>query len=154
MIGLRTLSSDHSHALPRPLLWNDFYQHLQLLVSKSSALRCSKETTLELFAQLISAACKHQWQSKTSLQNQFHAVVSPGCFVPSSVQCHDASYSSMWLPIDLFLEDAMEGIVVSPTCAIDSLTGMLSEWCIRMWYDYSHVKGENSCTYCRHGEVT
>ncbi|XP_057535996.1 mediator of RNA polymerase II transcription subunit 33A-like isoform X2 [Amaranthus tricolor] len=108
-----------------PLLWNDFYQHLQLLVSKSSALRCSKETTLELFAQLISAACKHQWQSKTSLQNQFHAVVSPGCFVPSSVQCHDASYSSMWLPIDLFLEDAMEGIVVSPTCAIDSLTGMV-----------------------------
>lgn len=65
------------------------------------------------------------WQSKKSLQHQFHAVMAPGYFVPSSFQCHGASNSSLWLPVDLFLEDAMEGIVATPTCAIETLTGMV-----------------------------
>lgn len=78
---------------------------------------------------MVSDACKHQWQSKTSLQHQFHDVMDVGCYVPSVVQCHGASHSSLWLPIDLFLEDAMEGVVVSPNSAIDSLTSMISVWC-------------------------
>ncbi|XP_019106358.1 mediator of RNA polymerase II transcription subunit 33A isoform X2 [Beta vulgaris subsp. vulgaris] len=109
-----------------PSHWRGFYQHLQLLASRSLALRNSKLTTQEIFAQVASDTCKHlHWQSKTNLQHQFHAVMAPGCFVPSAVQCHGASCSSLWLPIDLFLEDAMEGILVTPTCAIDTLTGML-----------------------------
>uniref|UniRef100_A0A803MX65 Mediator of RNA polymerase II transcription subunit 33A n=1 Tax=Chenopodium quinoa TaxID=63459 RepID=A0A803MX65_CHEQI len=109
-----------------PSHWSDFYQHLQLLASKSLALRSSKLTTPEIFAQMASDTSKHlHWQSKTSLQHQFHAVMAPGCFLPSSIQCHGASSSSLWLPIDLFLEDAMEGIVVTPTCAIDTLTSMV-----------------------------
>lgn len=120
---------DHSHALPRPSHWRGFYQHLQLLASRSLALRNSKLTTQEIFAQVASDTCKHlHWQSKTNLQHQFHAVMAPGCFVPSAVQCHGASCSSLWLPIDLFLEDAMEGILVTPTCAIDTLTGMHFMW--------------------------
>ncbi|XP_057549504.1 mediator of RNA polymerase II transcription subunit 33A-like isoform X2 [Amaranthus tricolor] len=121
-----------------PLIWKDFYQHLQLLASESSALRCSNRTTPEVFSQMVSDACKHQWQSKTSLQHLFHDVMDAGCYVPSAVQCHGVSHSSLWLPIDLFLEDAMEGVVVSPNSAIDSLTGMvksLQALYNTTWYD-------------------
>lgn len=133
--GQPTLSSDHYHALTRPSHWRDFYQHLQLLASKSLALRSSKITTPEIFAQMASDTRKHlHWQCKTNLQHQFHAVMAPGCFLPSSVQCHGASNSSLWLPIDLFLEDAMEGIIVTPTCVIDTLTGMFSTWYFMLLY--------------------
>lgn len=133
IIGLPHITSDHSHALLRPSHWKDFYQHLQLLASKSVALRSSKHSNPETFAQMVSDACKQlQWQSKTSLHHQFHAVMAPGCLVPSAVQSQGASCSSLWVPIDLFLEDAMEAIVLTPTCAIDTLTGIYSTWCFML----------------------
>lgn len=41
----------------------------------------------------------------------------------SACQSHGASSSAFWLPIDLFLEDAMDGSEVAGTSAIETLTG-------------------------------
>lgn len=41
----------------------------------------------------------------------------------SAGQCHGASQSALWLPIDLFLEDAMDGSQVGATSAVETLTG-------------------------------
>ncbi|XP_074274774.1 mediator of RNA polymerase II transcription subunit 33A-like [Silene latifolia] len=109
-----------------PSNWRTFVQRLQLLASKSAALRNSKNTTPEVFVRMASDTCELlSSENKTSLQKQFHAVMAPGSFVSLAAQCHGASCSSLWIPIDLFLEDAMEGIIVTPTCAIDTLTGMV-----------------------------
>ncbi|KAL9227872.1 hypothetical protein vseg_003513 [Gypsophila vaccaria] len=109
-----------------PSIWKSFVQRLQLLASKSTALRNSKNTTPEVFVRVASDAFELlPWESKTSMSQQFNAVMTPGSFVSSASHCPGASCSSLWIPLDLFLEDAMEGITVTPTCAIDTLTGLL-----------------------------
>lgn len=106
-----------------PSHWRNFVERLQLLASKSSVLKNSKHTSAEIFALIVSDTCKLPlWSLKTNLQQQFHAGMATGSFVPSAIQSHGTSCSSLWLPIDLFLEDAMEGLIVAPTCAIDTLT--------------------------------
>jgi len=121
------------HSL-RPSHWRDFFERLQLLTVKSSVLRNLKHTSPEIFAQMVSDTCNLPLVgTKTNLQRQFHAVMAPGSFVPSASQCHGASSCSLWLPIDLFLEDAMDGLVVPSTCAIDMLTGRFCLRCINQF---------------------
>lgn len=103
-----------------PLHWRNFVERLQLLAVKSSVLRNSKHASPEIFSRMVSDACNFPLVgAKTNLQQHFHAVMAPGSFVLSA---SGASCSSLWLPIDLFLEDAMDGLVVPSTCAIDTLT--------------------------------
>lgn len=63
---------------------------------------------------------------KTSSHKRFHAVAASGLPVSSADQCHGASPSALWLPIDLFLEDIMDGSQVAVTSAAETLTGMRS----------------------------
>lgn len=41
----------------------------------------------------------------------------------SACQSHGATSSAFWLPIDLFLEDAMDGSEVAAISAIETLAG-------------------------------
>lgn len=63
---------------------------------------------------------------KTSSHKRFHAVVASGSLVSSADQCHGASPSVLWLPIDLFLEDIMDGSQVAVTSAAETLSGIHS----------------------------
>ena len=47
-----------------------------------------------------------------------------GSIISSSVQCHGATHSALWLSIDIFLEDTMDGSQVVATSATETVIGM------------------------------
>ncbi|KAF2287842.1 hypothetical protein GH714_002935 [Hevea brasiliensis] len=108
-----------------PTHWVRFIQRLRLLGANSSALRNSKTLTSEDLLQLTSE--NHlvlTQESKTSSLQKFHAVMGLGSLVSSAGLCHGASRSAFWLPLDLALEDAMDGYQVNATSAIEIITGL------------------------------
>ncbi|KAJ9543363.1 hypothetical protein OSB04_023070 [Centaurea solstitialis] len=109
-----------------PVHWGSFIQHLRLLVANSMALRNSKDITPEALLQLTSdSRLPLSRECQTISLQQFHAVMACGSLISSSGQSHGASRSAIWLPIDLFLEDTMDGYVVATTSAAETLTGLL-----------------------------
>ncbi|XP_022727549.1 mediator of RNA polymerase II transcription subunit 33B-like isoform X2 [Durio zibethinus] len=110
----------------KPSHWGVFIQQLRVLAAKSVALRNSKHITPEALLQLTSDTRKVlSRECKTISQQEFHAVIGNGSLTSSSCQCHGTSPSAHWLPIDLFLEDAMDGSQVAATGAIERLTGLV-----------------------------
>ncbi|XP_011033680.1 PREDICTED: mediator of RNA polymerase II transcription subunit 33B isoform X2 [Populus euphratica] len=109
-----------------PSHWGGFIERLQLLVVHSTALRNSKHTTPDAFLQLTSDT--HRVLSrevKTISHHEFHAVMFSGSLKSSVGQCHGASHSAVWLPIDLFLEDTMDGSQVTTTSAVENLISLV-----------------------------
>lgn len=106
--------------------WVGFIQSLRLLGANSAALKNSKALTsndlLELTSDnrvVLSRECK------TSSLQKFHAVMAFGSLPSSAGLCHGASRSDLWLPLDLVLEDAMDGYLVNTTSAIEIITGLI-----------------------------
>lgn len=94
---------------------------------KSTALRNSKHITPEALLQLTSDTRKVlSRESKTVSEQQFHAVIASGSSISSVGQCNWTSQSALWLPIDLFLEDVMDGSQVAANSAVEILTGKKS----------------------------
>jgi len=121
---------NHSHTLAycffSPTHWIRFFQRLQLLGTNSSALRNSKILTAEDLLQLTTGSGSNivlSRESKTSSLQKFHSVMAFGSLVSSSGLCQGASHSALWLPLDLALEDAMDGYQVNATSAIEIITG-------------------------------
>ncbi|XP_010255864.1 PREDICTED: mediator of RNA polymerase II transcription subunit 33A isoform X2 [Nelumbo nucifera] len=108
-----------------PLHWGSFIQRLQLLGTNSMALKSSKISP-EALVQFSSDTCKIlSRECKTSTQQEFHAVMASRSMTSSAGKCFGASQSSLWLPLDLFLEDSMDGSQVAVTSAIETLTGLV-----------------------------
>lgn len=108
----------------RPSHWGCFIQRLQLHAANSSVLRSLKHITPDVFMQLTSDTRRLLTREcKTISQHDFHAVLASGNTLAPARQSHGASSSSIWLPIDLFLEDAMDGSQVAATSAVDTLIG-------------------------------
>ncbi|XWS31614.1 hypothetical protein CRYUN_Cryun23aG0091400 [Craigia yunnanensis] len=109
-----------------PTHWGAFIQQLRVLAANSLALRNSKHVTPEALLQLTSDTRKVlSRECKTISQQEFHAVIGSGSLTSSSGQCHGTNPSAHWLPIDLFLENAMDGSQVAATGAVESLTGLV-----------------------------
>lgn len=108
----------------RPTHWVHFIQRLRLLETNSSALRNSNALTPEALHQLTSDAptVMSQEYKTTSLQ-KFHAVMAFGSLSSSAGPCQGASHSALWLPLDLLLEDVMDGCLVNATSAIEIISG-------------------------------
>lgn len=108
----------------RPSHWGGFIQQLQVLGAHSSVLRTLQHITPESLQQLTSDTRRLLTrEGKTISRQGFHAVLSFGSLMSSACQSHGASSSGFWLPIDLFLEDAMDGSEVRELSAIETLTG-------------------------------
>ncbi|XP_047979918.1 mediator of RNA polymerase II transcription subunit 33A-like [Salvia hispanica] len=108
-----------------PAHWECFIDHLRLLAAKSGSLRNSKNISPEALLQLTSAARQVlSRECKTNSQKQLHAVtaISP---MSSASQCHATVRSALWLPIDLYLEDTMDGLQVRATSAVETLAGLV-----------------------------
>ncbi|XP_027097216.1 mediator of RNA polymerase II transcription subunit 33A-like [Coffea eugenioides] len=106
--------------------WESFIQHLHLLTGKSTALRNSKNISPEALLELTSSTRRVlSRECKTSSQQMFHAVMVSGSLISSAGQCHGTSLSALWLPIDMFLEDTMDGSQVTATSAVETLTGLV-----------------------------
>ncbi|KAA8527547.1 hypothetical protein F0562_034738 [Nyssa sinensis] len=109
-----------------PTHWGSFVHRIQLLVANSSALRNSEVTTPEVLLQLISDTRKVlSGECITSSLQEFHAVIASGSLASSARLCRGASHSAFWLPLDLVLEDAMDGSQVNATSAIEIITGLI-----------------------------
>ncbi|CAH9132697.1 unnamed protein product [Cuscuta epithymum] len=103
-----------------PSYWEPFIQHLRLLASNSTALRNSKSVSPEALLQLTSNT--DVFLSRDGKRSTLHRmnVVVGHWLVSSSTQ----SPSAYWLPIDLFLEDSLEG-QVSATSTAETLTALV-----------------------------
>ncbi|XP_052189469.1 mediator of RNA polymerase II transcription subunit 33A isoform X2 [Diospyros lotus] len=106
--------------------WVDFVQRMQLLIENSSALKNSKIITADALLQLTSDTRKIlSRECKASFAQDFHEIMASGSLVSSSGLCHGVSRSALWLPLDLALEDAMDGSQVNATSAVEIITGLL-----------------------------
>ena len=54
---------------------------------------------------------------------KFHEVMASGSLASSAGLCHGASRSALWLPLDLVLEDFLDGSQVNATSAVEIITG-------------------------------
>ncbi|CAK9173677.1 unnamed protein product [Ilex paraguariensis] len=112
--------------LNMPTHWQDFVQQIRLLGENSSILRNSTVMTPDALLQLTSGTHKiFSLECKTSSSQMFHAIMSSGSLASFAGLCHGASHSALWLPLDLVLEDTMDGYQVSATSAVESITGLM-----------------------------
>lgn len=103
----------------RPTHWGSFSQRLHLLSAKSSTLQNSsilREKLQQLLFDGFGRSCK------SGKHAEFCAVIAPGGMAYPSGHCHGATRSSLWIPIDLYLEDCIDGSVAA-TNAIEILSG-------------------------------
>lgn len=106
------------NVLLRPTHWRSFIQDIEVLVVNSSSLRNSKVITPEILLQLISDDRKVvSEENKSSYLQEIHTVMSS-----SAGLSHKISGSSLWIPLDLVLEDAMDGSQVDTTSSIEIVT--------------------------------
>ncbi|XP_044500823.1 mediator of RNA polymerase II transcription subunit 33A-like isoform X2 [Mangifera indica] len=109
-----------------PTYWVGFTQRIRLLGENSSALRNSKILTPEGLLQLVSdTRIVLSRECKTSSPKNFHAVITFRSLACSTGLRHGTSRSTLWLPLDLFLENVMDGYQVNSTSAIEIITGMI-----------------------------
>ncbi|KAK7285393.1 hypothetical protein RJT34_20163 [Clitoria ternatea] len=106
--------------------WEPFIHQMQRLASNSSVLRNLKHITAEtllLLAENIQGAVSRECKTMSKLETN---LVMPACSQISSVaQSYGDSWSSLWLPIDLILEDALDGGQVAAFSAIEIITGLV-----------------------------
>lgn len=128
------ISPNKQTLLSRPSHWAGFIHHLRLLGANSSVIRSSKHVTPEVLLQLTSdTRIVLSRECKTISQLDFHAVLTSGSLASSPCQSHGVTNSSLWLPIDLFLEDAMDGSLVAPTSAVEPLIGAIQIFYCNIW---------------------
>ncbi|KAF8053707.1 hypothetical protein N665_1381s0006 [Sinapis alba] len=105
----------------RPTKWHEFVRKVELLAESSSALRSSKVLNSGDLLQLVSNKRFGYSRYSKVVPN---AIVDFGSLASFSGLCHGPSLSSLWLPLDLVFEDAMDGYQVNPTSAIEIITGL------------------------------
>ena len=91
--------------------------------ANSLALRKSRTVSPEAILQFASDTdVVLSGERKVSSQQKFQ--VGAFEYLSSSASlCHSASHSALWIPLDLVLEDAMDGYQVSTTSAIEIISG-------------------------------
>ncbi|CAH9136659.1 unnamed protein product [Cuscuta epithymum] len=109
-----------------PTQWGDFIKHMELLIVNSLALRNSKYLTPDALLQLTSGAHNlmsrdlrtNSWRKSRGSTDSNSLATCAGLFIGTSC-------SSCWLPLDLVLEDAIDGFQVSATSAIEIITSLV-----------------------------
>ncbi|CAM8890530.1 unnamed protein product [Rhodiola kirilowii] len=110
-----------------PKHWVEFVGALELL-GNSLALRNSKVMTAESLIKLVSDdRVLLSRKRKTSSPQKFQAIMAFGSISSSTGLYHKDSLSGFWLPLDLVLEDAMDGYQVSPTSSVEMIKGLIKD---------------------------
>ncbi|CAM8887474.1 unnamed protein product [Rhodiola kirilowii] len=110
-----------------PKHWVEFVGALELL-GNSLALRNSKVMTAESLIKLVSGdRVLLSRKRKTSSPQKFQAIMAFGSISSSTGLYHKDSLSGFWLPLDLVLEDAMDGYQVSPTSSVEMIKGLIKD---------------------------
>ncbi|XP_048497254.1 mediator of RNA polymerase II transcription subunit 33A isoform X3 [Beta vulgaris subsp. vulgaris] len=106
------------HNMPKQ--WAAFTERLDLLATNSSTLRNPKILNPKDLLKLTSDAGKVSlWDyKKFSAKLAFGSLANPA-------HCQETSHSSLWLPLDVVLEDVMDGSQVTATSAVEIITGLV-----------------------------
>ncbi|XP_074307309.1 mediator of RNA polymerase II transcription subunit 33A isoform X2 [Silene latifolia] len=111
------------HNMPKQ--WGAFIQRLELLATNSSALRNSEYLSPKALIQLTGEANKVSSQEYKKLLNGFGAVTAYGSLSSPAGFYQEIGHSSMWLPLDVILEDAVDGYQVTAASAVETITGLV-----------------------------
>ncbi|CAL5186324.1 unnamed protein product [Lathyrus oleraceus] len=104
-----------------PTHWGAFVDELEQLAGNSMILRTLKNLSPESFFPLN---LKSNWPLSSEPKKKMKlSSVLAGSASASGVQSHNDS--SLWLPIDLILEDAMDGHHVMAASAVELFTGLV-----------------------------
>ncbi|KAF3793040.1 Mediator of RNA polymerase II transcription subunit 33A [Nymphaea thermarum] len=104
--------------------WEGFMRCLTLLEAKSISVRNSGSS--ESLLHLSSHIQKSFSQEFKDIQHpSIRALINIRPLAPSTYQNHGANRSSLWIPLDLFLEDTMDGSQVTAESAIKSLADLV-----------------------------
>ncbi|KAK3124757.1 hypothetical protein QOZ80_7BG0592130 [Eleusine coracana subsp. coracana] len=103
--------------------WVTFTNRLHLLATNSSAFQNSA-ISLEPFQQLLQGDCYVYGGTKQNMRKRFHPVVSSRPISSPNGRCLGASYSALWIPIDMYLEDCLDGSIAA-TNSIETLSGLV-----------------------------
>ncbi|XP_071682367.1 mediator of RNA polymerase II transcription subunit 33A isoform X2 [Lolium perenne] len=103
--------------------WGVFTNRLQLLVANSSTLQAST-MSLDAFQQLILDDHNVYGDNKHNLRKRFHPMVASNPLSSPNGRCLGGSYSALWIPIDMYLEDCLDGSIAA-TNSIETLSGLV-----------------------------
>ncbi|KAK7378329.1 hypothetical protein VNO80_03768 [Phaseolus coccineus] len=106
--------------------WKSFIHQTQLLVSNSSIFRNLSNNTAQTLISLTQntrAVVSHEFKIKSKVRTK--EVISAGSLMSFAAQSYGDSWSALWLPIDLILEDALDGGQVAAFSAIEIITGLV-----------------------------
>ncbi|XP_017418682.1 mediator of RNA polymerase II transcription subunit 33B [Vigna angularis] len=109
-----------------PSYWKSFVHQTQLLVSNSPILRNLRNNTADSLMSLtqnIHAVVSHEFKIKSKVRTE--EVICGGSPMSFAAQSSGDSWSALWLPIDLILEDALDGGQVAAFSAIEIITGLV-----------------------------
>ncbi|XP_073221873.1 mediator of RNA polymerase II transcription subunit 33A-like isoform X3 [Cicer arietinum] len=121
---LRLLSLVHRNM---PSHWGSFNHQMQLLASNSSILKNLKHINADTLLSLMENI--HGFGSNecnTTSKLESNVVISAGSQIYFAGQYYGSSWSSLWLPIDLILEDALDGGQVAAFSAIEIITVLIA----------------------------
>ncbi|KNA04417.1 hypothetical protein SOVF_199670 isoform A [Spinacia oleracea] len=110
------------HNMPKQ--WSAFTERLELLATNSSTLKNPEILSPKMLSKLTSDARKvSSWEYKKSgevfsAESAFRSMVFPA-------QCQETYHSGLWLPLDVVLEDMMDGSQVTATSAVEIITGLV-----------------------------
>lgn len=120
----------------RPTHWSSFIQDIEVLAVNASSLRNSKVMTPENLLQLVSDDRKDMSKdNKSSYLQEVHSAMSS-----SAGLSHKISGSCVWIPIDLVLEDAMDGTQVDTTSSIEIVTRNANSALVFSPKEMNHLK--------------
>ncbi|XP_021752651.1 mediator of RNA polymerase II transcription subunit 33A-like isoform X2 [Chenopodium quinoa] len=109
------------HNMPKQ--WAAFTERLELLATNSLTSRNPKILCPKMLLELTSGARKFSsWKYKKS--EEFSGDLD---FISLASPAHgqETSHSGLWLPLDIILEDVMDGSQVTATSAVEIITGLV-----------------------------
>lgn len=101
--------------------WGAFANRLHLLATNSSTLQNSA-ISLGPFQHLILGDCNAYGDTKHKMRKRFHPIVPSNPLSSPNGRCLGASYSELWIPIDMYLEDCLDASIAA-TNSIEILSG-------------------------------
>jgi hypothetical protein len=101
--------------------WVSFTNRLHLLATNSSTFQNSA-ISMEPFQQLLRGDCNVYGGTKHNMRKRIHTIMSSSPLSSPNGRCLGASYSALWIPIDMYLEDCLDGSIAA-TNSIETLSG-------------------------------
>jgi hypothetical protein len=101
--------------------WVAFTNRLRLLATNSSTIQNSA-ISLEPFQQLLQGDSNVYGGIKHNMSKRIHPLMFAGPLSSPNGRCIGASYSSLWIPVDMYLEDCLNGSIAA-TNSIETLSG-------------------------------